>query len=90
MASHYGLPCHFESGEEALSEPFLAVIRHFNEHNKLITSVCVSSLALGTAGILKDRNATTYHQHNGLRKQQLEQTGARFVDLPVVCDGNCI
>lgn len=75
---------------DALSEPFLEVIRHFNEQNKFIASICVSSLALGTAGILNDRKATIYHQHNGVRKQQLEQTGAIFVDQPIVCDGNCI
>ena len=75
---------------DALSEPFLKVIRHFNEQNKFIASICVSSLALGTAGILNDRKATIYHQRNGVRKQQLEQTGAIFVDQPIVCDGNCI
>ncbi|MEH6468172.1 MAG: DJ-1/PfpI family protein [Porticoccus sp.] len=75
---------------DALSEPFLEVIRHFNEQNKFIASICVSSLALGTAGILNDRKATIYHQRNGVRKQQLEQTGAIFVDQPIVCDGNCI
>ena len=76
--------------DEALSEPFLEVIRYFNEQKKIIASICVSSLALGTAGILNGKKATIYHQHNGTRKQQLEQTGAVFVDQPVVCDGNCI
>jgi 4-methyl-5(b-hydroxyethyl)-thiazole monophosphate biosynthesis len=34
--------------------------------------------------------ATTYHQVGGKRKQQLEQTGANFVDRPVVKDHNII
>ena len=76
--------------DEALSEPFLDVIRYFHAQEKIIASVCVSSLALGTAGILKGKRATIYHHSRGQRKQQLEQTGAIFVDRPVVCDGHCI
>lgn len=87
------LPGGFEpSGfyEEALSEPFLAAIRHFVDADKLIASVCVSSLCLGRAGVLLNRNATIYHQVGGRRKQQLIETGARFVDKPVVRDGKII
>ena len=87
------LPGGFEpSGfyEEALSEPFLAAIRHFVDADKIIASVCVSSLCLGRAGVLLNRNATIYHQVGGRRKQQLIETGARFVDQPVVRDGKII
>ena len=76
--------------QEALSEPFLQVIRYFAQTRKIIASVCVSSLALGVAGILKGKNATIYHQAGGKRKVQLEQTGAVFVDKPVVIDSNII
>jgi protein deglycase len=76
--------------EEALSEEFLAVIRHFAAANKVIASVCVSSICLGAAGVLKGKNATTYHQIGGKRKQQLVDTGAIFVDRPIVIDGNLI
>jgi protein deglycase len=76
--------------EEALSEPFLEVIRYFSKAEKVIASVCVSSLCLGQAGILRGKNATIYHQQGGKRKQQLEQTGAVFVDRPVVIDGRII
>ena len=75
---------------EAMSDEFLNVIRHFNDAGKPIASVCVSSLALGEAGILTGRCATTYHQLGGKRKQQLLQTGANFVDKPLVVDGNVI
>jgi 4-methyl-5(b-hydroxyethyl)-thiazole monophosphate biosynthesis len=71
---------------DALSEEFLTVIRHFNRAKKPIASICVSSLALGHAGILQGKQATIYHQQGGKRKQQLEQTGARFVDRPVIKD----
>lgn len=76
--------------DEALSEPFLQIIRHFADQGKLIASVCVSSFALGVAGVLAGKNATTYHQIGGKRKSQLVKTGAIFVDKPVVCDTNFI
>jgi len=76
--------------QEALSDAFLEVIRFFHQQKKIIASVCVSSLALGRAGILQNRQATIYHQQHGQRKQQLQQTGAIFVDRPLVCDGHCI
>jgi len=76
--------------DEALSKPFLDVIRHFSKQDKVIASVCVSSICLGEAGVLKGKNATTYHQVGGKRKQQLENSGANFVDQPVVIDGNFI
>ena len=76
--------------KDALSEPFLDVIRYYHQHKKTIASVCVSSIALGHAGILADKKATTYHQLGGKRKQQLQQTGAIFVDRPVVKDQHII
>jgi len=87
------LPGGFEpSGfyEEALSEPYLAAIKQFINAGKIVASVCVSSLSLGRAGVLKDKRATIYHQVGGRRKQQLVETGATFIDQPVVCDGNII
>ena len=76
--------------DDALSEPFLAVIRHFNAQDRDIASVCVASLALGAAGIIGGRRATTYHQVGGKRKDQLERYGALFVDQAVVEDGRLI
>jgi 4-methyl-5(b-hydroxyethyl)-thiazole monophosphate biosynthesis len=87
------LPGGFEPAgfyEEALSEPFLATIRHFVEAGKPVASVCVSSICLGAAGVLQGRHATTYHQEGGKRKNQLLETGARFVDRPVVVDDRII
>lgn len=76
--------------EDALSEPFLDVIRHFEARDKIIASVCVASLALGAAGVLHGRRATTYHQVGGQRKAQLEAYGAQFVDEAIVIDGKLI
>jgi 4-methyl-5(b-hydroxyethyl)-thiazole monophosphate biosynthesis len=76
--------------DDALSEPFLEVIRHFARAKKVIASVCVSAIALGEAGVLKGKKATTYHQAGGKRKAQLTQSGALFVDQAVVIDDNFI
>lgn len=76
--------------EEALSVPYLKAIKHFTDAGKPIASVCVSSIALGMAGVLKGRNATVYHQIGGKRKKQLLDTGASFVDRPVVEDDQFI
>lgn len=76
--------------DEALSEPFLDIIRHFDVQHQPIASVCVASMALGAAGIINGRRATIYHQIGGKRKGQLEQYGAIFVDQAVVDDGGII
>lgn len=75
---------------EALGDVFSSVINHFNAQQQPIASVCVASLSLGAAGVLKGRQATIYHQVGGKRKVQLEGYGAQFVDRPVVKDGNLI
>lgn len=87
------LPGGFEGAgffEEALSEPFLEILRYFENKARPIASVCVASLSLGAAGLFKGRRATTYHQVGGKRKAQLEAHGAIFVDQPIVKDGQFI
>lgn len=76
--------------DEALSEPFLDVIRAFDARSRPIASVCVASLSLGAAGVVRGRRSTTYHQLGGKRKAQLESYGAAFVDEAVVEDGGLI
>ncbi|MBA4044443.1 MAG: DJ-1 family protein [Erythrobacter sp.] len=74
--------------EEALSEPFLDVIRSFDRRQAPIAAVCVSALSLAAAGVLEGRRATVYHQVGGARKAELESFGAVFVDEPLVIDGH--
>lgn len=74
--------------EEALSEPFLDVIRNFDKRQAPIAAVCVGSLSLAAAGILNGRRATIYHQIGGKRKAELERYGTVFVDQPLVVDRN--
>lgn len=76
--------------EEAYHENTLQLIRDFNNKDKLIASVCVGALPLGKSGILKGRNATTYHFKNGLRQAQLKEFGVNVIDEPIVVDKNII
>lgn len=87
------IPGGFEPGgffDEALSPEFLSVVKHFASAKKMIASVCVASLALGEAGILNGKKATTYHQIGGKRKGQLVARGAIFVDAPIVNESGLI
>lgn len=74
--------------EEALSEPFLDVVRNFDKRQAPIAAVCVGSLSLAAAGVLKGRKATVYHQIGGARKAELEHYGSVFIDEPLVVDGH--
>ena len=76
--------------EHAYSEPVAQLIRRFSDAGKPAASICVGALALGHAGILRGRRATTYGFDDGLRRRQLATFGAVVVDEPVVIDGNVI
>ncbi len=77
--------------EDAFREDVLALIRKFNEKEKLIATICVAALMLGKSGILKGRKGTTYNLSNGKRQQQLTDFGVNVIpDEPIVVDGNII
>ncbi|SOC01563.1 DJ-1/PfpI family protein [Pseudobutyrivibrio ruminis] len=75
---------------EAYDERFLALIKEFNEYNKIIASVCVGALPVGKSGALVGRNATTYHLLDGYRQKELAEFGATIINKPVVIDNNII
>jgi 4-methyl-5(b-hydroxyethyl)-thiazole monophosphate biosynthesis len=76
--------------EEAYSEPVVNLIRRFEELGKPIASICVGALPVANSGILKGRQATTYHLRGGVRRQQLAGFGVNVVDKSIVKDGNVI
>lgn len=75
---------------DAFDARFSKIIRHFNDNNKLIATICVASLALGNSGILKGFKATTYNHPTSIRRRQLANFGANLVDAPIVVDNNII
>lgn len=87
------IPGGFETAdyyEDAFDERTQKLIRAFHSANKPIASICVAALALGKAGILKEKNATTYDLPEGNRQQQLADFGAHIKKGRVVIDHNII
>lgn len=76
--------------DSAYSKLFVDVIQHFHRIGAPIAAVCVASLALANARILKNMNATVYHSKSGKHKQKLVDSAAIFVDQPLVHDRNLI
>ncbi|MFA1737982.1 DJ-1/PfpI family protein [Lysinibacillus fusiformis] len=70
--------------EDAFSEEFQTVVRHFHEQQKPIATICVASLILGHSGILHNRQATTYNHPTSKRLAQLESYGATIVNERIV------
>lgn len=76
--------------EDAYDERFLTIIREFNQQGKIIATICVAALPVGKSGILKNRQATTYHLRGGYRQAQLAQFQVEVINEPVVVDHNII
>ena len=78
--------------EEAYDDRLLNLIREFANNNKPIATVCVGAKPLGKAGILKGKNATTYHLDNKKHQKQLAAfSGVTVIpDERIVVDGNII
>ena len=76
--------------EEAYNEKFLELIRAFNNKGKIIASICVAALPIGKSGVLKSRNATTYHLCDAYRQKELAEFGVNVINEPIVIDDNII
>lgn len=77
--------------KEAYDSRFLDLISSFDAKGKYIASVCVGALPIGKSGVLRGRNATTYHLDHGKRQKQLAEFGVHVIpDERVVKDGNII
>ncbi|SFU43819.1 DJ-1/PfpI family protein [Butyrivibrio sp. INlla21] len=77
--------------DEAYDEKFLELIREFDRQGKIIASICVGALPIGKSGVLKGRNATTYHLRGGYKQKELAEFGVNVIpDQRVVVDKNII
>jgi protein deglycase len=76
--------------EQAYSQSVANLIRRFDELKRPIAAICVGALPVANAGILKGRQATTYHLRDGVRRKQLAEFGVNVVDKPIVYDDNVI
>jgi len=64
----------------------LRITRHFFEAGKPVASVCHGVEILSAAGVIRGRTLTTVAKC----ARDVAQGGARYVDRPVVVDGNLI
>ena len=76
--------------EDAYNEQLLELIRQFDSQKKWIATVCVGVLPVGKSGVLKGRNATTYHLRGAYKQKELHSFGAIIINEPIVVDGNII
>lgn len=76
--------------EEAYDERTLELIRIFNRLEKPIATVCVAAFPLAKSGILRGRQATTYHLKQGYKQRELAEFGVHVINEPVVVDKNII
>lgn len=74
--------------EDIKRENFQNLLREFHEKNKIIIGICTGAIALGEAGILKRKRATTYFLDNKRYFSQLEKFGAVPVLETIVRDKN--
>jgi 4-methyl-5(b-hydroxyethyl)-thiazole monophosphate biosynthesis len=75
--------------DEAYDDRFSEIIRKFNDQNKVITSVCVGSLAIGKSGILSGKKGTTYCL-KPKRQETLRSFGVSVINEPIVIEDNII
>jgi protease I len=68
----------------------LAVARNFAAANKVVGAICIAPIILSAAGVLKDKNATTWTDGKKAEVGILRKGGAVYVDEPVVVDGRIV
>ena len=64
----------------------IEIVKHFFAKNKPVASVCHGIELVAAAGVLKGRTATTVKKC----RYDIEFSGGRYVDEPVVVDGNLV
>lgn len=74
--------------EDIKKSNFQELLNEFYKKNKIIIGICTGAIALGEAGILKDRKATTYFLDNKRYFNQLEKFGAIPIEKTIIQDKN--
>lgn len=64
----------------------IEIVKYMNDNNRPIGQICHAGLVLISSGILKGRKVTSTL---GIRDDMIN-AGAKWVDLPVVVDGNIV
>lgn len=81
------IPGGFEAPDRMRQVPeILEFVRQMYKQKKVVAAFCHGPWVLISAGILKNKKATCYA---GI-KDDLKNAGAKYIDQPVVIDGNII
>ncbi|MBN1219440.1 MAG: type 1 glutamine amidotransferase [Anaerolineae bacterium] len=69
-----------------LHQPTLELVRACNRQGKFLAAICHGPWVLISAGVMKGKKATCYVAI----KDDVENSGAEFIDVPAIRDGNLI
>jgi protease I len=64
------------------------LLKQMDKDDKIVSAICLSGAVLAKAGVLRERQATVWPMPESLAA--LEQGKARYLKLPVVCDGRTV
>ena len=70
------------------SVPLQALVKEFYAAGKVVSAICLSSVVLAKAGILKGKQATVWNDDAAI--EQLREGGATYKPEPIVTDGKVI
>lgn len=79
-------PGGFSPDTVRLDQTTLDLVRDCNAKGKFLAAICHGPWVLISAGVMKGKKATCYVAI----KDDVENSGARFVDVPAIRDGNLI
>ena len=68
--------------------PLLDMVREFEKDEKVISAICLSSVVLARAGVLKGKKATVWNDDTAIAG--IKEGGAVFKPEPIVTDGRII
>ena len=69
-----------------LNKILLHIIKKFYNQKKIIASTCSAVMLLISSGLTKNKSVTGYYAW----KDDIENSGAKFIDKPCVIDGNLV
>lgn len=70
------------------NKPLLALVKEFDAAEKVVSAICLSTVVLAQAGVLKGKQATVWNDDAAIA--QLQAGGAVYKPDPIVTEGRVI
>ncbi|ABD41353.1 ThiJ/PfpI [Methanospirillum hungatei JF-1] len=70
------------------NKPLQTLVQEFDAAGKILSAICLSTVVLAQAGVLKGKQATVWNDDAAIH--QLRQGGATYKPDPIVSDGRVI